>query len=85
MEKSQMARVLVVRVPLQLRKASRLEVANALKWQPLMALRASSKNGYNLGSLRMYSGVGLPTLGGLMKLVYSGGDEKMTSIFRKYV
>ena len=50
-----------------------------------MAPRASSKKGYNLGSLKMCSGMGSPTLGGLMKLVYSGGDEKMTSIFRKYL
>ena len=85
MEKLQMAKVLVVRVPLRLRKASRLEAANALKWEPLMALRASLKKGYNLGLLKMCSGTGLPTLGGLMKLVYSGGDKKMTSIFRKYL
>ena len=39
MEKLQMARALVVRAPLQLCKASRLEVANALKWEPSMALR----------------------------------------------
>ena len=85
MEKLQMARALVVRVPLQSCKASQSEVANALKWEPSMALRASSKKGYNLGLLKMYSGMGSPTLGGLMKLVYSGGDEKMTSIFRKYL
>ena len=85
MEKSQMARALVVRVPLQLCKASQSEAVNALKWEPLMAPRVSSKNGHNLGLLRMYSGMGSLTLGGLMKLVYSGGDKKMMSIFRKYL
>ena len=43
------------------------------------------KNGNSLGSLRMYSGMGSPTLGSLMKSAYSGGDKNITSIFKKYL